>query len=167
MVGTQPDWALKQRVEADICLLFHQLADYSYIMGDLYYGDVFSLPYWEFLDMKGIDEVDRRFIRDGCLVMILAMCSEYIDQTGTYIHNYLEICQRRLSCIAPGDEKSARLLTAVALALQTAQDGKAESKELTESMAWVHREYVLGYFRRKVHEFDSNPYYGDQKGTED
>ncbi len=39
------DWHTVQIVERDICLLYHQLADYSYVMGDLYYGDIYSLPY--------------------------------------------------------------------------------------------------------------------------
>ena len=161
IAGAQLDWVLKQKVEADICLLYHQLADYSYIMGDLYYGDVFSLPYWEFLDWQSIDKDDRSFIRDGCLVMILAMCCEYIDGSGTYIHHYLKVCQRNLSRVAPDDEKSNRLLTTVRLAVQLAQEGKPESKELTEAMIWVHREYVRGYFRKRVHEFDNNPYFGN------
>ena len=47
--STVEEWADKQRVERDVLLLYHQLADYSYIMGDLYYGTVFALPYWDVL----------------------------------------------------------------------------------------------------------------------
>ena len=39
------DWAEVQELERDILLLFHQLAEYNHVMGDLYYGDVFALPY--------------------------------------------------------------------------------------------------------------------------
>ncbi len=42
----ETDWYTIQILERDICLLYHQLADYSYIMGDLYYGNVFALSYW-------------------------------------------------------------------------------------------------------------------------
>ncbi len=64
------DWVAVQEVERDICLLYHQLADYSYIMGDLYYGNVYALPYWEYLCVPGLDESQQEFIREGCLVMI-------------------------------------------------------------------------------------------------
>src|SRR5712691_1560834 len=83
--GASVDWVLKQQVERDICLLYHQLADYSYIMGDLYYGPVFGLPYWEYLDFPDLDGADREFLRDGCLVMILAMAWDQIDGSGVYI----------------------------------------------------------------------------------
>ncbi|KLU02753.1 hypothetical protein RISK_005049 [Rhodopirellula islandica] len=53
--GSEVDWTEVQRVERDICLLYHQLADYSYIMGDLCYGDVFSLPYWEYLQIEELE----------------------------------------------------------------------------------------------------------------
>ena len=37
-------WVELQQVERDICLLYHQLSDYSYIMGDLYYGSDVAAP---------------------------------------------------------------------------------------------------------------------------
>lgn len=46
------DWVLKQEIERDICLLYNQLSNYAYIMSDLFYGSVFALPYWEYLDWR-------------------------------------------------------------------------------------------------------------------
>jgi hypothetical protein len=85
-------WVLKQQIERDICLLFHQLADYSSIMGDLSYGDVFALPYWEYLDFPDVDPEERNFLRDGCLVMILAMASECVDGTGSFLAAHIPEC---------------------------------------------------------------------------
>jgi hypothetical protein len=56
-------WVELQQVERDICLLYHQLSDYSYIMGDLYYGSVYALRYWDFLDVEGIKPARQTFIR--------------------------------------------------------------------------------------------------------
>ncbi len=59
----ETDWQTIQRVERDICLLYHQLAEYSYIMGDLYYGDVYALPYWDYLNLQTLEPDQRAFIR--------------------------------------------------------------------------------------------------------
>lgn len=42
-----------------------------------------------------------------------------------------------------------------------AEQGLPENDELNELSGWVHRRYVRGYFREKVHDFDANPYFGD------
>ncbi len=78
------DWVQIQVVERDICLLYHQLADYSYIMADLDYGAVFALPYWDYLDVAGVPGSQRDFLRDGCLVMIFAMASVVLDGSSAY-----------------------------------------------------------------------------------
>lgn len=130
-------------------------------MPDLDYRDVFNLDYWEFLDLENIHAEDRDFIRDGCLVMILLMCLEYFEGCGTYVQDKLELCERRLSCVVPDTEQTLRLLTTVQLAVQLAQNEKTISQELNDSLGWVYRKYVQGYFRRIVREFDDNPYYGN------
>ena len=153
------DWVLKQQVERDICLLYYQLADYSYIMGDLYYGSVFGLPYWEYLTFSGLDTVDRAFLRDGCLVMILAMAWDQIDGSGAYINPHIPACREAVTCLACEDEDTAKLAQAVRLALDVAERGGPETPELLGLSGWAHERYVRGYFRRVAQEFDSNPYY--------
>jgi hypothetical protein len=157
--GGPVDWVLKQRVERDICLLYHQLANYSYIMGDLYYGSVFNLPYWEHLDFPGLDRADRDFLRDGCLVMILAMAWEQIDSSGAYLKPHIPTCREALNRIAGKDDDTRKLIATVKLALETAERGGPEIPELQELSAWVHKRYVREYFRRVSREFESNPYF--------
>ena len=156
------DWVLKQEIEKDICLLYHQTAEYSWLMDDLCYGSVFALPYWDFLDFQGVDDNERIFIRDGCLVMILAMCMECIGGSGAYIHDKIEVCRRQVSHLVPEDEKAAKLIKTVNLALESAKVIANEgTEELTDLSLWVYREYVQGYFRKIVHDFDNDPYYGN------
>jgi len=104
------NWVLKQQLERDICLLYHQLANYSYIMGDLYYGDVFALAYWDHLQLPAIDDADRDFIRDGCLVMILAMASECIDGTGSYLRPHVPQCRAKLERLSTADSDADKLI---------------------------------------------------------
>lgn len=162
IAGSQVDWVLKQQIEKDICLLYHQTAEYSWLMDDLYYGSVFALPYWEFLNFQGLNDDERIFIRDGCLVMILAMCMECIGGSGAYIHDEIETCQRSISFLTPEDENAAQLIQTVNLALQSAKViGNKGTQELTDFSSWVYRHYVQGCFRKMVHDFDNNPYYGN------
>lgn len=163
---SEVDWVLVQQIERDICLLYHQLAEYSYIMGDLYYGNVYTFPYWEYLDLSRLDESQRSFVRDGCLVMILAMCWDQIDGSGAYIENHLAACAASVSTVNVQDEDTRKLVGTVSLALRLVKEGSAESQELIDLSSWVHETYVKGYFRRTAREFDANPYFkaghGDQ-----
>ena len=153
------NWVLKQHVERDICLLYHQLASYSYIMGDLYYGSVFGLPYWEYLDFPGLDSADRDFVRDGCLVMILAMAWDQIDGSGAYINPHIAACRGAVARILCEDEDTQKLVHTVSLALNAAEQGGAEIRELQELSTWAHNRYVRGYFCRAAQEFNCNPYF--------
>lgn len=153
------DWVKIQQVERDICLLYHQLAEYSNLMVDLYYGSVFALPYWEFLDLDDLDLDDKDFIRDGCLVMILAMAWDFIDGPGNYICRHIASCRAALSKVVPFDESTEKLIQTVTLALDTVEQEKLASNELVEQSSWVHKEYVEGYFRKMVNEFENNPIY--------
>jgi len=152
------DWVLVQKVERDICLLYRQLAGYSYIMGDLYYGTVYELPYWNYLDLRDVDEDDRRFLRDGCLVMILAMAWDMVDGSGAYLAPHIAVCRSALEALPVEDERTAKLVHAVREALESAEAGAA-SPELDALSSWAHEEFVKGYFRSVAQEFETNPYY--------
>ena len=155
------DWVKVQEIERDICLLYHQLSDYSYIMGDLYWGSVYQLPYWEYLDLQWLDDEKRIFIRDGCLVMILTMLWEMLDDAGSFIEPNLKVCQEAVSQLKMEDSKSTTLLKAVKMALDCAVSNTSIPKELSELSIWVHREYVMGYFQKMAEEFDENLYDGN------
>ena len=154
-------WVEKQEVERDICLLYHQLAEYSYIMGDLYFGTVFRLPYWEYLAISGeLASEDAAFIRDGCLVMILAMAWETIDGAGSYIHDFEDECIAAVASVEAEDQETLHLLKVVATALQIVKQGgnqvaQDSMRQLTEDSGWVHRQYVEGYYTRAVDLFQS------------
>ncbi|MBK8943123.1 MAG: hypothetical protein IPM79_37370 [Polyangiaceae bacterium] len=153
------DWVLKQQLERDICLLYHQLANYSFIMGDLYYGDVFGLPYWEHLEMHGVEPDDRAFIRDGCLVMMLCMASECIDGSGSYVREHVPACLAALDGLSlPGGE-TQRLIAAVRTALELVERGGPEPPELFAEYTWVHERYVRRYFTDQADDFRTNPYF--------
>lgn len=142
-----------QKIERDICSIYHQFAEYNYIMGDLDYSGLYNLPYWEFLTLDETDLNGENFVRDGCLVMIFAMARDYIDGSGDYIVPYISSCKKGLSKVIPFDDKTEKLVNAVRLILETAEWEKRETDEIGELSAWVYKEYVEGYFRKTVSEF--------------
>ncbi len=158
--GGTVDWVLKQQVDRDICLLYQQLADYACIMGDLYWGSVFALPYWEYLDWRALEDRDRTFIREGCLVMLLTAAWDQIDGSGNFINRHIPACRAAIARVEADTPESENLLRAVRLALDAAEAGSDSGEELDELSTWVHVHYVRGYFERIAAEFRTNPYFG-------
>lgn len=159
LIEGSTDWVLKQRIERDICLLYKQLSECSYLMGDLYFGDVYALPYWDYFSFPGLGPVDEKFIRESCLVMVLTMAWEVIDGGGSYLHPYLAVCRQRTSALPVVDERTTKLCKAVELALTAAESGEAASPVLVELSSWAHSAIVRAYFRNVVHDFDNTPYF--------
>lgn len=150
---------LMRQVERDICFLYHRQAEYSYVMGDLPFDGPLPLPYWEHVaspDVGGASErVDRSFIRDGCLVMILAMAQKDLEDGEACIGPHVVECRAALARLAVevGDECTAKLVRTVRMALDLAERREGDVRELRELTAWVHEHYVRGYFRMMVKSF--------------
>lgn len=130
---SEPDHILMQQIERDICLFYHRQADYRAIMGDLDYGSVYALAYWTDLDLEGLPEERRRFIRQGCLMMVLAMAWDRIDGSGGFLNDLrIEDIERALSTCPVDDDADVKLLETVQLAIATAKAGGHESADLTD-----------------------------------
>ncbi len=46
---------LALQINRDIYMLYHELAQYSHIMGDLDYANLYPLPYWDFIANSALD----------------------------------------------------------------------------------------------------------------
>ena len=135
------------QVTRDICFLYHELSEYSGIIGDLDYS-FYNLPYWEYLEYGNSDSYDAEFIRDGCLVMLLAMAWEQIDGAGSYINDKIDTCLKFISYIEPDSESTVKLIDIVKMALR-AEETSCKVAELEEQCQWVYLHYVRGYFRER------------------
>ena len=164
------DWCAVQAIERDICLLFHQLANYSYIMGDLYYGDVFSLEYWHFLQLPGVEPERQQFIRTGCLVMLYAMASEVLDGSGSYLtmdrKRYSE-AKAAVRALPSFDPDTDRLVAAVSGAFKLIDENRCdndvspEMQDVVAASTWIHKRFVRQYFIGRAADFENNAYYHD------
>ena len=166
--GGDIDWCTIQMFERDICLLYHQLADYSYIMGDLYYGDVFSLPYWEYLNLKALEDDRQRFIRNGCLIILYAMASEVLDGSGAYLtmdRDRYQAAKSALKDLPSFDPDTNLLIDAVKNSFKLIDEKRGsweetpEVQEVIAASSWIHEKFIRQYFIERSNEFESNPYY--------
>jgi len=162
------NWERIQLVERDICLLYHQLADYSFIMGDLYYGNVYALPYWNYLDNDiALEEERKQFILNGCLVMLYAMCSEIFDGAGSYLTMDPSIflsAKKAIDSAIAIDDETDRLLTVVRKAFELIEAGRTDWDDMDvqaveSASVWIHERFVRSYFTKRAEEFKNNPYY--------
>ena len=104
---------------------------------------------------------DRDFLRDGCLVMILAMAWDQIDGSGASIQSHIPACREALARLTCEGEDAEKLVRTVRMALDVADQGGPETPELQELSHWVHKRFVRGYFRHVAEEFERNPYFRD------
>lgn len=157
---SEPDWEQIWRVERDICFLYHELSEYPGIVGDLAYGAIYTPPYWDFLNLnvRQMPDEERCFIRDGCLVMLLAMAWDVLDGSGSYLLNHLSLCHQAVEAVEGDDEKTEQLVQTVETALKAvemnSQGGKwlegLPLRHLENLSIWVNQEYVGGYFKQKA-----------------
>jgi hypothetical protein len=145
----EPDWDAVWRVERDICYLYHELSYRAGIDGDLSFGSFYSEPYWQFIDvhLPQMPDEEHIFLRDGCLVMTLAMARDVIDGSGSYLIQEFDLYRQAVSQVIPGDRNTARLITTINLALDRIENGTGSIKKIKEMSVWVNQVYVCGYFQ--------------------
>jgi hypothetical protein len=152
----QIDWVKIQEIERDICLLYHQLSSYPHVTSDLYFGDVFKLPYWNFLDIQGLDGDQRKFIRRGSLVFIYAMVSEEAGGSGAYLSfegGRLSACRRKIEACKPEDEDERLLLESIKSGFEIIENGKIGDASIYGNSAEIHKRFVRRYFTKIAEAF--------------
>ncbi len=143
------EWIKVQSVERDICLLYHQLNEYQSLMGDLYWGSVYKLPYWEFIDAFELEGEQRRFMTHGCLVLLITMAFETLDGAGNYIMDKLDSCKAALTRIDSEDSETRFLAETLQMALSaiaSKASGVELESELERRSKLIHTNHVRAYF---------------------
>lgn len=137
-------------------------------MGDLYYGDVYSLPYWEYLVVSTLEPDQQQFIRNGCLVMLYAMASAVLDGSDSYLtinrkrYSDAEAAVRALPSFNPDTD---RLVSAISGAFKLIDENRFDTEESPEVQdivsvsTWIHKRFVRQYFIDRANDFENNPYF--------
>ncbi len=142
-------------VKRDICFLYHQLAGYHDVMGDLDYR-YFTLPYWQYFNPAAVSD-DRTeeslFVSDGCLVMVFAMACDSLDGSGRFLvddKERLSAVQDRLKALAPSDAKTDRLVAAVRQATSAVASNHLSPHSNADAAiadgCWIHETFINAYF---------------------
>lgn len=137
-------------------------------MGDLYYGDVFGLPYWDFLQLEGLEPERQAFIRQGCLVFLFAMASELLDGSGSYLKlegDRYAAAKAAVARLPQCGDDTDRLVDAVSKSFALIDAGgdsfdqSDEAQEIAVATTWIHERFVREYFQSRSREFSENPYF--------
>ena len=130
-------------------------------MGDLAFESVYKFPYWNYLNAIGLEPELRSFIRDGCLVMIIAMAADIFDGQSNQLIANIDDCLAKIRSLRSllleellEDPKTEQLVNTACLAVETIKAGGRESQELSDAFQWVHEQYVKGYFSQRVESFE-------------
>ncbi len=150
---SQEHRVLALQLNRDICMLYHELAQYSHIMGDLDYTNLYPLPYWDFIANSGLDWQLDAFIRDGSLVMLLAMSWDCIDGSGSYLVPHIPAAQSAVRSFSITDDQTLKLLSVVDTALTLAESPEPDTSELEAGSGWVHDTFVKAYFIQTSRDF--------------
>lgn len=129
-----------QEIEKDIKTAFEEMLDEGGIDCDLNTGNLSTRDFSDYLDFP-----DSKFIRTGCLVLVLAMCANYIDGGSWEIEPYKANYRSALKKLFFDDQKEAQLLRIVKDAFKIVCEnpkGIGGSKELTQSYRWVYANFV-------------------------
>ena len=137
-------------------------------MDDLYYGNVFALDYWQFLQMPGVAPDRQEFICNGCLVMLYAMASEVLGGSGTYLtmdRKRYSAAKSAVAALPSLNSDTDKLVAAVSTAFalideqRFANEDTPEMQEVVAASSWIHERFVRQYFISRAADFENNSYF--------
>ena len=140
------DDSLYKQVLKDVCFLYHELAGYRQIMGDLDYAKDYSIHYWELLNRVDTGRVEDRFIRGGILILMLAMLQDVFDGSGDSISKHCTAAMKAIADFIPEDEDMLRLGDATAHGLQLLAESRMGDDRFNTNACWAYQAFVQKYF---------------------
>lgn len=148
-----------EKATKDIIYFYHEQSKWNTISGDMNFGTTFSLPYWDYLDIRGDlhqDEVD--FIRRGSLLMLLSMSMEFYEDLGNFFlsdKENIELVKGSLISFSPRSKSEREIKELTLLLLDNV--GKMEFRHdplISERLNNIFVYNIYGFFRKQVNVFD-------------
>ena len=144
------DDVIYKHLTRDTCALFHELADYRHIMGDLDYASDYSLSYWALINRIDTGQSDDRFIRSGILILLMAMLHNEFDGSGCWISKHLDAVSSALDQFVPEDNEMSRLFHSVSHGLQLLRSDSNCDSRFEEESTWAYDAIVRRYFENSA-----------------
>lgn len=167
------DYLEVDNVVRDISYVRHESTKYSYLYaGQFRFEQMLSLPYWDFLFLKGnLHAKEIENIQDGCLLFIALFFVEIFDAEGTsyiYSKQLQDKLDNALNLFQPTTDKQKAAVDKIKfLRKHIANDGlfhrlKPDNEQLeiektiTEHCIWIYKEFVENYFWETAKAFETN-----------
>lgn len=165
------DYLEIDNVIRDISFVRQQSTNYSYLYaGRFRFDQMLTLPYWDFLFLKGrIHENELQDIQDGCLLIIALFFVEAFDDEGTvyiYSKQLLDKLDNALNLFQPTTERQKSAIKKINFLRQHIADSEKLSqnhpdtreleKIIGENCNWIYKEFVENYFWETAKAFKPN-----------
>ncbi|WOK08118.1 hypothetical protein RT717_05655 [Imperialibacter roseus] len=142
-------------VKRDIAAFYDQQADEYQLSGAVDFGTLFKLPYWDYLDVRNIDEPEAEYVRTNCLVILTAIAFEPFEELGMpYIgdQRILNDLTKAIRGFIPltSDHQQLKMLI---IDLLEAVRTKSTIKHLDSELQWIYVKFIYGYFRNRADSF--------------
>jgi hypothetical protein len=142
-------------VKRDIAAFYDQQADEYQLSGSVDFRTLLKLPYWDYLDVRNIDETEAEYVRTSCLVILVAMAFEPFEELGMpYIgdQRILNDLTAAIKGFIPVTSDHQRLKMLIIDLLKAVQN-KSTIKHLDNELQWTYVKFIYGYFRNKADSF--------------
>ncbi|ESA35851.1 hypothetical protein N836_10000 [Leptolyngbya sp. Heron Island J] len=140
------DAAVYKLLTRDVCFLFHELAVYRHIIGDLDYANDYAIPYWILINRIETGRDDDRLIRSGILILFLAMLQDEFDGSGCWISNHLDAVSAALHQFVPEDNEMLQLSDSVLHGIELLRANIKSDDRFDGDLAWAYNTFVRRYF---------------------
>jgi len=135
------------QLERDICSLFHRSARAKGTPDTGEFAALYSLPYWDYLDMRELEPARAAFIRRGCLMLILRLTREYLWGDASSFGETLLTCRSAVAALEPEQDRDRELCQITLLMLDEAAQGRGVTDSVFHQMNLVEDDILLDYFK--------------------
>lgn len=166
------DYLEIDNVIRDISFIRQQSTNYTYIYaGQFRFPEMMTLPYWEYLFLKGdIHENELRNIQDGCLLILFLFFVEIYDDEGiVYIykdHLWKKIIET-LNFFVPTTKRQKKIIEGIKILekhketpqvqfTKIGEEPSVTAKLLGEINEWVYKEFIENYYWETAKSFGTN-----------
>ena len=165
------DYLEIDNVIRDISFVRQQSTNFSHLYsGQFRFNQMLTLPYWDFLFLKGhINEKELQDIQDGCLLIIALFFVEVFDDSGTvyiYSRQLLDKLDNALNLFQPTTDRQKSAIEKIKFLRQHIVDSEKLSqnhpdtrelqKAIGENCEWIYKEFIEDYFWETAKSFEPN-----------
>lgn len=165
------DYIAIDNVLRDISYIRHESTNYSYLYGGQFrFEQMLSLPYWDYLFLKGdLHEKEIENIQDGCLLIIALLFVEVYDDVGwsyIYAKQLYDKLEKALKLFQPKTGKQINAVEKIKFLQlhiidheklsQNHPDTIGIQETINENCNWIYKEYVENYFINIAKSFEPN-----------